>query len=665
MQSRFHPVLLLQRLVVLLNATPLKALLAFLYAQGLAHVLARLRRIDAVAAVYGCGSQFDGQPLYGYSDIDLIVFVDARYTRQDRVHDDIAKAYAKARRFFPFIGGWDEKEENLIFLHEIQRGYSLPVSFRLRWKTGRLKHLQGRSLDLAVAPTPFAHEWLVELDTVLRVALLKGKANTSKALHWKRMFTKLLRIAEGLGQTALADDLRRDPALAYVHSADDTRLFFRGVNSVQAFSRLLDFTRRLCAAVQSQFPQTPIALTERHALTALPTDEPVRRLRLFLDRAGLNRVKIHAARPPVCGLLPQLFYFPVDRTLVWTDLTERPLRSLYLLKDAFLTHGKTGESFIVRLEGIFFIMTRHFEHVDVVALNPVLYANLYAALEGKSGFHWPTPLLSAYQAEARDWFRALQRSYQAHENTIEKLPYPCYYLDDDSFFIRDALQILRAYFAATRLQFDLLTLDNLFEELRRLTPEANEFLQELRAYDDFVSGRSARRPRANQIYRCLHEYMAQVLKGARSVNLSPPVGRLGISVGMITRNRARDLAEALQTLVAQSRPPDEVVILDNGSTDDTAQVIAQFTDRLPIQRLYLEEPSIPRARNLVLEKATHEIVSFTDDDCLCDPNWLASIERAFLRAKNVGMVGGWVRHARAPQPSTVDTYYSTFHHNTT
>ena len=70
----------------------------------------------------------------------------------------------------------------------------------------------------------------------------------------------------------------------------------------------------------------------------------------------------------------------------------------------------------------------------------------------------------------------------------------------------------------------------------------------------------------------------------------------------------------------------------------------------------------PGARNLVIEKAAHEIVSFIDDDCISEPEWLAAIEVGFLRAENIGIVGGLITHQPASRPSAVDTYYRLFHH---
>jgi glycosyltransferase involved in cell wall biosynthesis len=110
------------------------------------------------------------------------------------------------------------------------------------------------------------------------------------------------------------------------------------------------------------------------------------------------------------------------------------------------------------------------------------------------------------------------------------------------------------------------------------------------------------------------------------------------------------------------RPPDEVLVVDNGSTDQTHAVLERYRERLPIRCKVLPEASIPRARNLVIEEAAHDIVSFIDDDCISEPQWLAAVERGFLRADNIGIVGGWVHHEPAKRPSAVDNYYRVFHH---
>jgi hypothetical protein len=81
--------------------------------------------------------------------------------------------------------------------------------------------------------------------------------------------------------------------------------------------------------------------------------------------------------------------------------------------------------------------------------------------------------------------------------------------------------------------------------------------------------------------------------------------------------------------------------------------------------VHLADASIPNARNLVLETATQEVVSFTDDDCAIPREWLSSVERGFLRADNVGIVGGWVEHWPAENRTMIDTYYEIFHNHKT
>ena len=148
---------------------------------------------------------------------------------------------------------------------------------------------------------------------------------------------------------------------------------------------------------------------------------------------------------------------------------------------------------------------------------------------------------------------------------------------------------------------------------------------------------------------------------AATITVDRPHKHLGITVEVITRNRAADLAGMLDSLTRQLRKPDEVLVVDNGSSDHTQAVLEEFRDRLPIRCQFLERADIPGARNLVIESAAHEIVSFVDDDCITEPGWLAAVETGFLRAENIGIVGGWTTHKPAPRRSTVDNCYRAFH----
>ena len=115
---------------------------------------------------------------------------------------------------------------------------------------------------------------------------------------------------------------------------------------------------------------------------------------------------------------------------------------------------------------------------------------------------------------------------------------------------------------------------------------------------------------------------------------------LNISVVIITRNRAEWLRDALNSVVRQSRRPDEVVVVDNASEDYTKDVVATFVDRLNIKYVYESVRGIPSARNAGVRNATGDIIAFIDDDCVADEDWLKYMEIPFIRDPNVGVVGG-------------------------
>lgn len=115
-----------------------------------------------------------------------------------------------------------------------------------------------------------------------------------------------------------------------------------------------------------------------------------------------------------------------------------------------------------------------------------------------------------------------------------------------------------------------------------------------------------------------------------------------ITVAICTRNRATSIAATLESLVACARPsaPWEVVVVDNGSTDDTAQIVAGFQSRLPLRRIDELTPGLSRARNTAVRDARGDYIVWTDDDVLVDTNWLSAYADAFARWPNDAVFGG-------------------------
>lgn len=118
--------------------------------------------------------------------------------------------------------------------------------------------------------------------------------------------------------------------------------------------------------------------------------------------------------------------------------------------------------------------------------------------------------------------------------------------------------------------------------------------------------------------------------------------KLFISVVMPVYNGAATIGPALDSLLAQDYPQDryEVIVVNDGSADDTAKVVAE---RQNVR--YVELPrnmGIPSALNAGLEAARGEIFATFDDDCQAAPDYLSQLALGHLRLEKPLGVGGVV-----------------------
>ncbi|MCL5263616.1 MAG: glycosyltransferase family 2 protein [Chloroflexi bacterium] len=110
-----------------------------------------------------------------------------------------------------------------------------------------------------------------------------------------------------------------------------------------------------------------------------------------------------------------------------------------------------------------------------------------------------------------------------------------------------------------------------------------------------------------------------------------------ISVVVPTYNRAKKLVRCLSTLSEQRFRDYEIIVVDDGSSDDTPVVVRNFHDVVYIRQ---NNRGPAAARNLGLAHAHGEVVAFTDDDCVAPLDWLAQLESGYLRHPEVAGVGG-------------------------
>jgi glycosyltransferase involved in cell wall biosynthesis len=121
---------------------------------------------------------------------------------------------------------------------------------------------------------------------------------------------------------------------------------------------------------------------------------------------------------------------------------------------------------------------------------------------------------------------------------------------------------------------------------------------------------------------------------------------VSVSVIATVLNEGPAVERLLESLATQSRQPDEVVIVDGGSTDDTPDVLRRWSEsgRLPLR--VLEEPgaNISEGRNVAISAATGDIIASTDAGVRLEPEWLEALVAPFEDNKvapSLAVVSGW------------------------
>lgn len=114
------------------------------------------------------------------------------------------------------------------------------------------------------------------------------------------------------------------------------------------------------------------------------------------------------------------------------------------------------------------------------------------------------------------------------------------------------------------------------------------------------------------------------------------------SVIIATYNRADTLARTLERYFAQEAAnlvPHELVVVNNNSTDHTAEVIADFADEYSLVPVFEEKQGLSHARNAGIAAASGDVLVFLDDDVLVDKHWLIHLARCFQQT-DADAVGG-------------------------
>jgi glycosyltransferase involved in cell wall biosynthesis len=109
-----------------------------------------------------------------------------------------------------------------------------------------------------------------------------------------------------------------------------------------------------------------------------------------------------------------------------------------------------------------------------------------------------------------------------------------------------------------------------------------------------------------------------------------------VSVVIPSYNSAHHISETLESVFSQSYRPHEIIVVDDGSTDDTRAVLEKYSDR--IIYVYQKNAGEPAARNTGIRRASGEFIAFLDADDLWLPNKLTLQMDYFEKHPEVDLV---------------------------
>ena len=128
-----------------------------------------------------------------------------------------------------------------------------------------------------------------------------------------------------------------------------------------------------------------------------------------------------------------------------------------------------------------------------------------------------------------------------------------------------------------------------------------------------------------------------------------------VSVVMTVLNEKASIKSIIEQLLQQTRKPDEIVIVDGGSTDGTVKIIEDIISREKCIRLLIHDgANISQGRNIAIENASNELIAVIDGGCIPESNWLEMMVFPFKNDFSLDAVKGVYKSA----PKTTFEYIS-------
>jgi len=114
-----------------------------------------------------------------------------------------------------------------------------------------------------------------------------------------------------------------------------------------------------------------------------------------------------------------------------------------------------------------------------------------------------------------------------------------------------------------------------------------------------------------------------------------------ISLVCTVYNEGRNVRDLLDSILTQTLMPDEIVIVDGGSTDDTIKHLLAYEDRLPLRVIVQPGANISQGRNRAIAEARGDIIAVTDAGVVLHPTWVEDITHPLWENPDVAVVSGF------------------------
>ena len=108
-------------------------------------------------------------------------------------------------------------------------------------------------------------------------------------------------------------------------------------------------------------------------------------------------------------------------------------------------------------------------------------------------------------------------------------------------------------------------------------------------------------------------------------------------------NEGESIKKLLDSLVEQTRRPDEIIFVDGGSTDNTVAILKQYAgeQHLPLRVIVVQGANISRGRNVAIEAAAGPVIAATDAGVRLDKQWLHELSKPFQSENPAAVVSGF------------------------